>query len=138
LLPRGDRAVVLRETVGLVGLGEMGLPMAVTVLRGGAAVVAFDVDDGRRAAAAAAGVRVAASCAEVAEAGTVIVMVRTLPQVEEVVLGASGLLAGARPSAAVVLVMSTIDPRAMERLAAGAAERGATVIDAPVSGGVKG
>ncbi len=106
-------------TVGWIGLGEMGLPMAANLRRAGIAVVAFDIAAGRLAAAAAAGIVPAASRRAVAdEADVVVAMLRTTAQVEELLGGADGL-AAAVPAGAVldVIVMSTLDPEAMERLA---------------------
>jgi putative dehydrogenase len=119
------------ETVGFVGLGEMGVPMAAHLARSGRRVVGYDP-----ARSELDGVELVASCAEVARAVDRIVfsMVRTLPQTEAVVeeLCAAGV--GERD----VVVTSTIDPESMERIAARAAEHGVTVLDAPVSGGVRG
>src|SRR5262245_36672831 len=101
----------------------MGAPMAANLERAGYEVAGHDVR----------GTGSAASVAEAAERATraVIVLVRTRPQVEEVVAQLE------RPGLDVV-VMSTIDPRTMRRLAGSLAERGLTAVDAPVSGGVAG
>ncbi len=109
--------------MGVIGLGAMGVPVAANLERTGYEVAGYDVR----------GTGSAASVAEVAARATraVIVLVRTRPQVEEVV----GQLA--RPGLDVV-VMSTIDSDTMARLAGQLAERGSTAVDAPVSGGVAG
>src|SRR5215472_16492106 len=101
----------------------MGAPMAANLVRAGYEVAGYDVR----------GTGDATSVAEVAaRAGrAVIVVVRTRPQVEEVAAQLD------RPGVDVI-VMSTIDPGAMERLAADLAARGMTAVDAPVSGGVAG
>lgn len=127
------------EAIGFVGIGEMGLPMAANAVKVGWRVVGFDLDPERLRAAAAAGVEPAASCAEVARAAgrTVISMVRTLPQTESVLLGDGGL-ASARRETLDVLVMSTVAPSSMGQLAERAAAERLTVLDAPVSGGVRG
>ncbi len=111
------------EVVGVIGLGAMGRPMAANLERAGFEVAGYDVRGG-----GAAG-----SVAEAAARATrsLIVLVRTRPQVEEVL----GQLD--RPGLDVV-VMSTIDPGTMRRLADSLAERGLTAVDAPVSGGVAG
>ncbi|HEY8581548.1 MAG TPA: NAD(P)-dependent oxidoreductase [Capillimicrobium sp.] len=128
-----------RPTVGFVGLGEMGLPMA-GHLAGAAAVAGFDAAPARREPAAALGVSWAASGAEAAarSTGPVVVMVRTPPQVEAAVFGPGGCLDGARGAARDIVLMSTIDPDSMAEIARRAAERNATVVDAPVSGGQRG
>ncbi|GAC1655675.1 MAG: NAD(P)-dependent oxidoreductase [Candidatus Dormibacteraceae bacterium] len=121
--------------VGFIGLGDMGRPMAMNLLRAGHRVVGLDIDP---VALSAAGVEPAATAAAIADAAaTVIVIVRTLPQVETVLFGAEGLLSRPRPGLVVVL-MSTIDPSAMAELAGRASGLGATLVDAPVSGGVAG
>jgi 3-hydroxyisobutyrate dehydrogenase-like beta-hydroxyacid dehydrogenase len=117
----------------------MGLPMAANLRRAGIAVVGFDIAAGRLAAAAAAGIVPTTSARAVAdEADVVVAMLRTTAQVEELLGGADGL-AAAVPASVVrdVIVMSTLDPEAMERLAQRTAGR-LRVVDAPVSGGVRG
>ena len=93
-------------TIGFVGLGEMGLPMAANLVESGRDVVGLDLDGAAVARAKAAGVR----AGNVAEVEVLIVMVRTLPQVEAVLDGVDG--------PRVVVVMSTTDPGGMERIAA--------------------
>ena len=126
-------------TVGWIGLGEMGLPMAANLRRSGIAVIAFDIAASRLAAATAAGIVPASSARAVAdEADVVVAMLRTTAQVEELLGGADGLAAAVPASAVLdVIVMSTLDPEAMERLAARTAGR-LRIVDAPVSGGVRG
>jgi len=123
--------------VGFVGLGEMGLPMAVNLVAAGYAVVGYDVDRAAVERAVEQGVRGVAAPTDAADADAVIVMVRTLPQVEDVLFGESGVLSSDRV-ALDVIVASTIGPDGMERVAQRAATHGATTIDAPVSGGVRG
>lgn len=110
-------------TLGFVGLGEMGLPMAVNLVESGYDVIGYDVDPDALARARARGVREG----DPGDADVAIVMVRTLPQVEV------ALERLARPR--IVVVMSTTDPHAVERLAEHAAP---ALLDAPVSGGVRG
>lgn len=131
-----------RPVVGWIGLGEMGLPMAGNLARAGFSVLALDRDPAPMASAAALGVRTAASLAELVEqADTIVTMLRTGAQTEALLLGDDGVaaaLAAAGVGPRDVVVMSTMDPVSMEALAAAAAERGLTVVDAPVSGGVRG
>ena len=134
-----------RDTVGWLGLGEMGLPMAGNLVRSGHPVVGYDIDPAKLHAAALAGVEPAASAAElVARAGVVVVMLRTLDQVEAAVLGEGGVVAALglerqRSGRQLdLIVMSTIDPGSMRRLAEAVAERRVTIVDAPASGGVRG
>src|SRR5262245_58801606 len=123
-------------TVGLLGLGEMGLPMASRLVQAGWRVVAYDVREEALARAVAAGVQRAGSPAEVARTvdRTIVSIVRTLPQTEAVLFGADGLVSATR-SPLDVAVMSTLNPAAMAKLAERAAVHGLTLVDAPVSGG---
>jgi 2-hydroxy-3-oxopropionate reductase len=125
------------KTVGVIGLGEMGLPMAVNLLRKGFDVIGYDVRGEARRAFQEPGGRVASSAGEAARGReAVIVMVRTPAQAEEVVLAEEGVLTRAHPGTA-LLVMSTIGVACMRRLGAAARTRGVRVLDAPVSGGRK-
>ena len=113
----------------------MGRPMAANLLRAGLTVIGHDVN---RAAVAESGVQAAASAVEVGDrARTVISIVRTLDQTEAALFGEDGLLAVEREGMDLIL-MSTLDPGSMADITVRAAERGATAIDAPVSGGVAG
>lgn len=114
----------------------MGLPMARSALRRGWSVSGFDVAPDRLAAAAGAGIRPLAACSEAADAELVVVMVRTLPQVEAALLGESGVATAGRRLD--VVVMSTVDPSGMTALAERATKLGMSLLDAPVSGGVRG
>ncbi|MFN2466242.1 MAG: NAD(P)-dependent oxidoreductase [Candidatus Dormibacteria bacterium] len=123
------------STVGFVGLGVMGLPMARHLLEAGFSVTGWARNEAsaRRAEAAGVAMRRGAS-AVAADADAVVTMVTTSSDVEEVVLGEGGLLASARPGT-VLIDMSTIAPATSRRLAGAAAERGVEFLDAPVSGG---
>ncbi len=122
--------------VGYIGLGTMGEPMAANLLKAGFEVVIV----GHRNPAPverlrAAGARVAATPAEVA--AQVDALMLCLPDdavVEQVLCGPEGVLAGAR-AGLIVLDTSTISPLTAQRLARLAAEKGVTLLDAPVSGG---
>ena len=113
----------------------MGLPMAVQLLEAGHQVTAYDIDPdavgtlGGRARSASSATEAAAG------ADVLAVMVATPAQVEDVLFGDQGA-AGALGKGAVVLVMATVGPVAVEALAARLAEQGVDVVDAPVSGGV--
>lgn len=122
--------------IGFIGVGTMGLPMAVNLVKKGFTVTAFDMNPAAVQAAAGAGMTPAASAAEaVAGADLVITMLPSSPHVESAFTGDGGVLMAA--SKGTLLVdMSTIDPAVTRRLAAAAAERGLRFVDAPVSGGV--
>ncbi len=124
-----------REPVGFIGLGLMGRPMALNLIKAGYPLLVHSRSRGPVDALVAAGATAAGSPAEVARgAAVVITMVPDTPDVEQVLTGSDGVLTGLQPGA-VVIDMSTIAPAAAQRLAAIVASRGATMLDAPVSGG---
>jgi len=121
--------------VGFIGLGVMGKPMALNLIKGGYSLRVY----GRRKEAMAplieAGAVACGSAEEAARGGDVIfTMVTTTRDVQEVVLGERGVIAGARPGA-IVVDMGTISPAATRAIAARLAEAGIEALDAPVSGG---
>jgi 3-hydroxyisobutyrate dehydrogenase-like beta-hydroxyacid dehydrogenase len=120
------------ETIGFIGIGDMGRPMSANLVRAGYPVRAYDIDPAR---AAQPGMEPCASVEEVcAGAQVVISLVRTLPQTEAVV---AAVERAAHPGT-VLVVMSTINPTAMARIAERLGEREVQVLDAPVSGGTAG
>jgi 3-hydroxyisobutyrate dehydrogenase len=122
--------------VGFIGVGTMGLPMAINLKRKGFVVIAHDRSPDAMAAAARAGLQAAASAAEaVTAADLVVTMLPSSPHVEAVYMGDGGVVAAAR-AGTLCVDMSTIDPAVSRRMAAAARERGLRFIDAPVSGGV--
>ena len=119
-------------TVGFIGLGNMGRPMAANLVRKGASVIVNDVNGEPVRVLTGLGAEAAVSAAEVAHASDIIfTMLPTTGAVLEVVGGAQGVLAHARKGA-IVVDMSTIDPLATDRLGADAAARGIAFADAPV------
>jgi 2-hydroxy-3-oxopropionate reductase len=126
------------RTVGFIGLGIMGAPMAANLVRAGFDVVGHNRSPARQEALVSAGGRAAASAAEAAgQADAVITMLPDSPDVEAVLLGEDGVFASARPGT-LVIDMSTIRPDVARAVAAAGAERGLRVLDAPVSGGEAG
>jgi len=124
--------------VGVIGLGIMGAPMARNLLRAGHVVTVHSRTRTRVDGLVAAGATAADSPAAVAAAVDVLItMLPDTPDVEAVLTGTSGVLAGARPGLLAV-DMSTIAPAATRALAARAAAAGVTFLDAPVSGGEQG
>ncbi len=123
-------------TVGWIGLGAMGSPMARVVALAGHPVQAFDIDPQRPAALADDGVVPVASPAEAAAGVEVLaIMVATPEQGESAFFGDKGA-AGSLGPGSVVLVMSTVGPAAVLRWQARLEGIGVHVVDAPVSGGV--
>ncbi|MBO9881089.1 3-hydroxyisobutyrate dehydrogenase [Xanthomonas sp. D-109] len=124
--------------IAFIGLGNMGGPMAVNLVRAGHVVRVFDLNPAALAAAAAAGAHAADSAmAAVAEAEVVISMLPASRHVEDLFLGAQGLLAHI-PAGALLIDSSTIAPASARTLAAAAEARGLQPLDAPVSGGTAG
>ena len=121
--------------VGFIGLGSQGGPIARRIVDGGFPTTLW----ARRAATlepfAGSAAAVAASRASLAAASDVVcVCVVDDADVEQVLGGDDGVLAGLRP-ASVVVVHSTVHPATCRRIAEQVAARGATLVDAPVSGG---
>lgn len=124
--------------VGFVGLGNIGAPMAERLVTGGFETVVFDVREEARAQLAAKGARAASSCAELARDAEVIgVCVRDDRDVFDVMSGPEGILAHVA-AGAVIALHSTILPRTALEVGRLAAERGAGVLDAPITGGAAG
>ena len=123
------------KAVGVIGLGEMGLPMAGNLVARGFEVTGYDIKADACRDFQASGGRPAASSGDAArDRDAVVIMVRTPAQAEEVVRGPGGVLDQARPGA-ILIVMSTVGVACMRRLGAAASERGVAFLDAPVSGG---
>ena len=125
-------------TVGFIGLGNMGGPMAANLVRAGHDVRGFDLADTALAALAAAGGSRAGSVAEtVAGAEVIITMLPAGRHVREVLTAADGVFARAAPDA-LLIDCSTIDVETARDMAEQAEARGFAMLDAPVSGGVSG
>ncbi|MFE1441473.1 3-hydroxyisobutyrate dehydrogenase [Streptomyces sp. NPDC058739] len=123
-------------TVGFIGLGNMGGPMAANLVAAGHQVRGHDLSPEAVAAAREAGVTIAGSVAEtVARAEVVITMLPTGRHVRDVVLGDDGVLTHAA-GGTLVIDSSTIDIPNTRAVHAALTERGLPVLDAPVSGGV--
>lgn len=125
----------MSHTVGFIGLGLMGKPMARNLLRKGFKVVAHSRSRGPVDEVVGEGAVAAGSPADVAKQATVIItMLPDGPDVEKVLEGRDGVF-GAMAKGTVIVDSSTIAPAIARRLAARASELGASMLDAPVSGG---
>jgi 2-hydroxy-3-oxopropionate reductase len=125
----------MAEKVGFIGLGIMGKPMAKNLMDAGYELSVHNRSREPVDELAEDGAAAATSPKDVAENSDVIVtMLPDSPQVEEVVLGEDGVLEGIREGALLV-DMSTISPVVTEELAEAVKKRGASMLDAPVSGG---
>ncbi|MGD1900057.1 MAG: NAD(P)-dependent oxidoreductase [Phormidesmis sp.] len=124
--------------VAFIGLGTMGAPMVLNLLKAGHAVTVFNRTVAKTQAAVAAGATAAESPAVAANAaGIIITCVSDSPDVKAVVLSEDGIINGARPGA-LLIDMSTISPGVTRSLAEQLAEKDIAMIDAPVSGGSEG
>jgi 2-hydroxy-3-oxopropionate reductase len=127
-------------TVGFVGLGIMGRPMLRNLLMAGHTVVAYGRTPAKLDSVVADGAQRGLSNADVgARSPIVITMLPDGPEVEEVVLGANGILSGAKPGSLVprplIIDMSSISPLVSQKIAAACEAKGVDFLDAPVSSG---
>jgi len=125
-------------TIGFIGLGNMGLPMAQNLLKAGHSVCGFDVSKTQIEALSASGGRPAANVRDAASAADIVITMLPAGQhVRDVYLGADGVLAAAK-AGALLIDSSTIDVETARTVADAAANKGFALLDAPVSGGVGG
>jgi len=118
--------------VGFIGLGVMGSPMALNVLKGGHELTVYDRRPQALEPLVAAGARAAASPREVGAASQIVVTMLPEPQhVEQVVLGDDGIAAG-MAAGGIVIDMSTIDPVTSQRVGQALKARGIAMVDSPV------
>lgn len=126
------------KQIGFIGLGIMGKPMALNLIKAGFDVTVYNRTASKAEQLVSQGAKKAASPAEVAGQTTVVItIVSDTPDVESVILGKKGVIEKIRPDS-VVIDMSTISPEATREIAARLKEKGAHMLDAPVSGGEQG
>ncbi|KKJ01033.1 NAD(P)-dependent oxidoreductase [Prochlorothrix hollandica] len=124
--------------IAVIGLGTMGLPMALNLLQAGYSVTVHNRTRQREAAACDRGAIAADSPQTAAQGAAVIITcVSDSPDVEAVILGDKGIIQGAEPGS-VVVDMSTISPEVTRHLAHQLHSRNIAMLDAPVSGGSEG
>jgi 3-hydroxyisobutyrate dehydrogenase len=125
-------------TIGFIGLGNMGGPMAANLLKAQHRVTGYDVVAAPLAALEEKGGHVAKTSIEAAAAGDIVItMLPAGPQVRAVYLGPDGIIARAKPGA-LLIDCSTIDVETARAVAVAAREAGLEMLDAPVSGGTIG
>jgi 2-hydroxy-3-oxopropionate reductase len=125
-------------TVGFIGLGIMGGPMAANLVKAGFEVIGYNRSSGPVRRLVSQGGRGAANLAEaVRDADVVVTMVPDSPDVEAVALGEDGIYAHAKPGTLHV-DMSSIRPDVARKVGEAGRQRGLRVLDAPVSGGEQG
>ena len=122
--------------IGFVGLGIMGAPMALNLIKAGFSLKVYNRTDRPRVQEVvdAGGKRVATPAAAAIGSDVIITIVTDTPDVEKVILGEDGVLQTAR-AGATVTDMSTISPLVTRDIAAALLEKGVHMLDAPVSGG---
>ena len=124
--------------IGFIGLGNMGLPMAINLLKAGHHVTGFDLVQSQSEAFSAAGGTLSTNANAAAnKADILITMLPASRHVESVYLGESGLLANANPKT-LLIDCSTISPKVAQAVASAAKAKGFAMVDAPVSGGTAG
>ena len=122
--------------IGFIGLGIMGAPMALNLLKAGFSLKVYNRSDRPRVQEVvdAGGERVGTPREAALDSDVIITMVTDTPDVEAVIMGEDGAIHGAA-AGSTVIDMSTVSPRVTREIAAALAERGVRMLDAPVSGG---
>lgn len=124
--------------VAFIGMGTMGVPMALNVLKAGHEVTVHNrTRDRELAVTEAGGNRAESPKAAATGAEVIITCVSDTPDVKQVILGENGVIYGAA-AGAIVVDMSTISPTVTRKIAAALAAKGVKMLDAPVSGGSEG
>lgn len=124
--------------VAFIGMGTMGAPMALNILKAGHEVTVHNRTREKESSLVKAGARRASSPKEASkDAGVIIICVSDTPDVEKIILGEDGVINGANQGA-IVIDMSTISPTATRRIAEILGKKGIKMLDAPVSGGSEG
>ncbi|WP_340019924.1 2-hydroxy-3-oxopropionate reductase [Paenibacillus sp. FSL H3-0457] len=125
----------MKKRIGFIGLGIMGRPMSLNLIRAGYDVSVYDINQTAVMSLADAGARGAASPKEVAEHSDVIfTMLPNSEHVRTVITGEQGVLAGAN-TGSIIIDMSSISPVVSKELAQLVSQSGLYMLDAPVSGG---
>jgi 3-hydroxyisobutyrate dehydrogenase len=125
-------------SVGFIGVGNMGNPMAGNVLKAGFAMTVFDTNPRAMDNLVQAGARAGASLADVAERSDVVLTcLPASPDVEALYLDAGGLVERARPGT-ILIDLSSVLPSTPRKLEPAAKARGLHFLEAPVSGGTAG
>lgn len=125
----------IKMKIGFIGLGIMGKPMAKNLIKAGYELIVSDLNKQVVEELTALGAEAGVSNVEIAsKCEIVITMLPNSPHVKAVVLGAGGVIEGAKPGT-VIIDMSSIAPLASREIYAGLEAKGIDLLDAPVSGG---
>jgi 4-hydroxybutyrate dehydrogenase/sulfolactaldehyde 3-reductase len=118
--------------VGFIGLGVMGAPMALNILKGGHSLCVFDLNPDAVARLVQAGAKACSSPREVGAASDFVVTMLPEPHhVRDAILGKNGVAEGLRPGG-IVIEMSTIDPKTSQSVGDALRQRGMNLVDSPV------
>jgi len=124
-----------KKKIGFIGLGIMGKPMAVNLLKAGYSLTVYDIRPEPVKEVVAAGAQEGKSSKDVAgRSEVVITMLPNSPEVKEAVLGEDGVLDGAK-AGTILIDMSSIAPLVSKEVCGKLVEKGVEMLDAPVSGG---
>jgi 2-hydroxy-3-oxopropionate reductase len=127
--------MVTMKKIGFIGLGIMGKPMAMNLIKAGYNLIVYDIRPEPVKEVVAAGAKEGKSSKDVAtQSDIVITMLPNSPDVKKAVLGENGVLDGAKKGT-ILIDMSSIAPLAAKEIAAEAGKKGVEMLDAPVSGG---
>jgi len=119
--------------VGFIGMGNMGMPMARSIVKRGIPLTVYDLNKEAVEEMKSLGAAAARSCREVAEASdAVFSMVRDIPQTDEVIFGKDGVWEGIKEGS-IIIISSTVGPTYCQELYAKAKEKGVQVVDVGVS-----
>ena len=125
----------MSSIIGFIGLGNMGKPMSLNLLKAGHELVVYDIAAKPLQEVVDAGAAKGKSSRDVAErSGIIITMLPDGANVEKAVVGTDGILEGAR-AGSLLVDMSSVNPHVSMKIAASCAEKGLDFLDAPVSGG---
>jgi 2-hydroxy-3-oxopropionate reductase len=123
------------KKIGFIGLGIMGKPMAMNLLKAGYSLTVYDIVPERIKEVVKAGAKAGSSSKDVAEKSEIIItMLPNSPEVKDAVLGVDGVLDGAK-AGTILIDMSSIAPLASQEVAKEADKKAVSMLDAPVSGG---
>ncbi|MEO9775205.1 3-hydroxyisobutyrate dehydrogenase [Roseibium sp.] len=128
----------MASTIGFIGLGNMGGPMAINLVKAGHRVLGFDLSETALAVLEeAGGERAAGIDALAAAADMIVTMLPAGKHVRQIYMGEGGILENAKPGT-LLIDSSTIDVDSARAVSEAAADKGMKMVDAPVSGGVAG
>jgi len=127
--------IVNKKKIGFIGLGIMGKPMSKNLLKAGYELIIHDINKTVVEEIVALGASSASCAAEIAAAVDIIITILpNSPNVNEVINGENGIIKKVRPGS-IIVDMSSIAPAVSQKLSAQLKEKGAEMLDAPVSGG---